>query len=198
MSTATGNAREPRTDSGAGLDGVLESGTEADGSGVESAFESAFEALFAESFVAMKRLAFLLGADDPENIAQEAFVRLHARWQALANEDRALPYLRRTVVNLSRSRLRHLRVVRRAPGERLPDAASAEAQALAGQEHLRLRAVLAGLPARQRQVLVLRYWLDLDQNEIADTLGIAVGTVKATTSQALAKLRKAWPEGEEG
>jgi RNA polymerase sigma-70 factor (sigma-E family) len=174
VDTATGSTREPRTAGGAG-----------------------FDALFDESFEAMRRLAFLLGADDPENIAQESFVRLHARWQALASAEKALPYLRRTVVNLSRSRLRHLRVVRRAPGERRRDAESAESAALAGQDHHRLREVLAGLPTRQRQVLVLRYWLDLDQNDIADTLGIAVGTVKATASHALANLRKAWPEREE-
>ncbi|MGH3763458.1 RNA polymerase sigma factor [Actinophytocola sp.] len=182
MSTATDSTREPRTASGAGFGAV---------SG------SAFEALFDESFEAMKRLAYLLGADDPENIAQEAFVRLHARWRSLASADAVLPYLRRTVVNLSRSRLRHLRVVRRAPVERRPDAESAESAALAGQDHDRLREVLATLPQRQRQVLVLRYWLDLDQREIAGTLGIAVGTVKATTSHALANLRKAWPDGEE-
>jgi RNA polymerase sigma-70 factor (sigma-E family) len=179
VNTATDSTREPRIGSGAG-------------------FDAGFGSLFDESFEAMKRLAYLLGADDPENIAQESFVRLHARWQTLASAEKALPYLRRTVVNLSRSRLRHLRVVRRAPAERSADAASAESQALAGQEHHRLRAVLAALPPRQRQVLVLRYWLDLDQSEIAETLGIAVGTVKATTSHALANLRKAWPDGEEG
>lgn len=179
MDTATDGTREPRTEAGAGFDAV-------------------FGALFDESFEAMRRLAYLLGADDPENIAQESFVRLHGRWHALASADMALPYLRRTVVNLSRSRLRHLRVVRRAPGERPRDAESAEAAALAGQDHHQLRAVLAGLPTRQRQVLVLRYWLDLDQGEIADTLGIAVGTVKATTSHALANLRKVWPGREEG
>ncbi|HWM02493.1 MAG TPA: sigma-70 family RNA polymerase sigma factor [Actinophytocola sp.] len=167
---------------------------QADGSRTSDA---GFDALFDASFEAMKRLAVLLGADDPENIAQESFVRLHARWHTLAGADKALPYLRRTVVNLSRSRLRHLRVVRRAPAERGLDVASAETQALAGQDHHRLRTVLAGLPPRQRQVLVLRYWLDLDQREIAETLGIAVGTVKATTSQAIANLRKAWPEREE-
>jgi RNA polymerase sigma-70 factor (sigma-E family) len=156
-----------------------------------------FDSLFDSSFEAMKRLAYLLGADDPENVAQESFVRLHARWQTLADTDKAAAYLRRTVVNLSRSRLRHLRVARRAPVERPVDASSAEAQVLAGQDNHWLRAVLAGLPARQRQVLVLRYWLDLDQNAIAETLGIAVGTVKATTSHALANLRKAWPEREE-
>ena len=179
MNTATDSTREPRTGAGAG-------------------FDAGFAALFDESFEAMRRLAFLLGADDPENIAQESFVRLHARWQALASAEKALPYLRRTVVNLSRSRLRHLRVVRRAPGERRRDAESAEAAVLTGHDHHRLRGVLAGLPVRQRQVLVLRYWLDLDQSEIADTLGIAVGTVKATTSHALANLRKVWPDREEG
>jgi RNA polymerase sigma-70 factor (sigma-E family) len=174
VNPATESVDEPRTEPGAG-----------------------FDALFDSHFETMKRLAYLLGADDPENIAQESFVRLHGRWHTLADADKAAAYLRRTVVNLSRSRLRHLRVVRRAPGERPADAASAEAQALAGQEHRRLRAVLAGLPTRQRQVLVLRYWLDLDQHAIAEALGIAVGTVKAATSHAIANLRKAWPEREE-
>ncbi|OLF04266.1 RNA polymerase subunit sigma-24 [Actinophytocola xinjiangensis] len=174
MNTATEGVEEPRTDPGAGFD---------------SLFESDFEA--------MKRLAYLLGADDPENVAQESFARLHARWHTLTDADKAAGYLRATVVNLSRSRLRHLRVARRAPRERPADAASAEERVLAGHESDRLRAALATLPARQRQVLVLRYWLDLDQRAIADTLGIAVGTVKATTSHALANLRKAWPEQEE-
>lgn len=174
MNTATEGVDEPRTDPGTG-----------------------FDALFDTSFESMKRLAYLLGADDPENVAQESFVRLHARWQTLADVEKAAAYLRRTVVNLSRSRLRHLRVARRAPAERPADAASAEERVLAGQDNDRLRAALATLPARQRQVLVLRYWLDLDQRAIADTLGIAVGTVKATTSHALANLRKVWPEREE-
>ncbi|OLF11356.1 sigma-70 family RNA polymerase sigma factor [Actinophytocola xanthii] len=153
-----------------------------------------FDALFDSSFETMKRLAYLLGADDPENIAQESFVRLHERWDTLAAPDRAAGYLRRTVVNLSRTRLRHLRVVRRVPEARPIHEVSAEEAVLAGDDHPRLRAVLAALPRRQRQVIVLRYWLDLDQNAIAETLGIAVGTVKATTSHALANLRRAWPE----
>jgi RNA polymerase sigma-70 factor (sigma-E family) len=155
-----------------------------------------FAALFDASFETMKRLAFLLGADDPENIAQESFARLHAKWHTLAGPDKALAYLRRTVINLSRSRLRHLGVVRRAPRERLGDAASAEAAVLERAEHRALQGALATLSERQRRVIVLRYWLDLDQAEIAETLGVAVGTVKATTSQALAKLRKAWPDEE--
>jgi RNA polymerase sigma-70 factor (sigma-E family) len=153
---------------------------------------SAFEALFDASFEPMKRLAYLLGADDPENVAQEAFVRLHARWRTLADPDKAQAYLRRTVVNLSRSRLRHLRVVRRVPKERAGVESSAEAHVLAKAEHGSLLAALSRLSLRQRQVIVLRYWLDLDQTEAAETLGVAAGTVKATTSQALAKLREVW------
>ncbi|HEX6359701.1 sigma-70 family RNA polymerase sigma factor [Actinophytocola sp.] len=153
-----------------------------------------FDALFDECFEPMKRLAFLLGADDPENIAQEAFVRLHSRWPTLVDQDKALAYLRRTVVNLSRSRLRHLRVVRRAPRERNRDAASAESLALANRA---VWDVLTTLTRRQRQVLVLRYWLDLDQQAIADTLGLAVGTVKATIHQAMAALRTALAEEDD-
>lgn len=165
MNTATDRASKPRTGGGAG-----------------------FDALFDECFEPMKRLAFLLGADDPENIAQEAFVRLHGRWAALAEADKALAYLRRTVVNLSRSRLRHLRVARRAPREPDRDAKSAETVALANRV---VWDALATLTRRQRQVLVLRYWLDLDQQTIAETLGVAVGTVKATTNHAMTALRDA-------
>lgn len=166
MDTATDKASKPRAGGG--------------GTG--------FDALFDQCFEPMKRLAFLLGADDPENIAQEAFVRLHDRWSGLADPEKALAYLRRTVVNLSRSRLRHLGVVRRAPRERDSVAVSAETVALANRV---IRDALASLPVRQRQVLVLRYWLDLDQNAIAELLGIAVGTVKATTNRAMATLRLA-------
>jgi RNA polymerase sigma factor (sigma-70 family) len=142
-----------------------------------------FEELFGEQFEAMKRLAFLLGADDAENVAQEAFVRLHRRWAGLREP---VPYLHRTVVNLTNSRLRHLRVVRRTPPERPGTADSPEEHVLAGHA---VRAALAQLTERQRQVLVLRYWLGLDQAAIGAALGIAVGTVKATTSQALDRLR---------
>lgn len=173
MNTATDSSSGPRTD------------------------RAGFDALFDQCFESMKRLAFLLGADDPENIAQEAFVRLHARWAKLAAADKALPYLRTTVVNLSRSRLRHLRVVRRAPREPNRDIASAESTVLAGHTSRAVHEALFRLTLRQRQVLVLRYWLDLDQQSIADTLGIAVGTVKATTHHAMAALREALSAGED-
>jgi RNA polymerase sigma factor (sigma-70 family) len=101
------------------------------------------------------------------------------------------------VVNLSRSRLRHLRVVRKAPKEPDRDTMSAEATVLAGHANRAVHEALLGLTPRQRQVLVLRYWLDLDQQAIAETLGIAVGTVKATTHHAMTALRAALPEEDD-
>ena len=72
-----------------------------------------YEQIFHGQFGAMTRLAAMLGADDPEDVAQEAFVRLHSRRRTLRDPHAAVGYLRATVVNLSRSRLRHLSVVRR-------------------------------------------------------------------------------------
>lgn len=155
----------------------------------------AFAALFDAHFESMKRLAYLLGADDPENVAQEWFVRLHGRWSRLHDSAKALPYLRATVANLSRSRVRHLRVVRRAPVRASADEESAEATVLRAPGHGPLWTALEALTVRQRQVVVLRYWLDLPLSEVAGTLGVSVGTVKATLSQALAKLRGAAERG---
>ncbi|MEU5258492.1 SigE family RNA polymerase sigma factor [Amycolatopsis sp. NPDC021455] len=149
-----------------------------------------FHELFREYFGQMTRLAHLLGADDAENVAQEAFVKLHQRWDTLSDHTRVAGYLRSTVVNMSRSRARHLRVVRRAVQERPADELSAEVRAVTNWEHQRLRAVLVRLSRRQREVLVLRYWLDLSTAAIAETLGVSPGTVKATTHHAMENLRK--------
>lgn len=137
----------------------------------------------------MARLAFLLGADDPENVAQESFARLHTRWSQLRQPAKALPYLRAMVVNLSRSRLRHLKVGRRVPSADLTNAESAEAAVL--HCHGPLWMALKSLTVRQRQVIVLGYWLDLPIAEVAADLGVSVGTVKATLAQSVDKLRNA-------
>jgi RNA polymerase sigma factor (sigma-70 family) len=156
-----------------------------------SADVCAFAALFTEQFEPMRRLAYLLGADDPENVAQEAFVRLHLQWGRLRDHDKALPYLRATVANLSRMRLRHLRVARRKEPPAQLDAASAETQAMAAYRNSPVWTALGALTVRQRQVIVLRFWLDLPLADIAAILNVSVGTVKATLSQAAAKLRAA-------
>lgn len=155
----------------------------------------AYEELFEGHFWGLVRLARLLGADDPEDLAQEAFVRLHRKLGDLRDPNAALAYLRSTVCNLSRNRLRHLRMARsrhRYLAERgesaIAESSSAD-QAVIHDESIReLLQALRELPRRQRETVVLRYWLDLSERETAETLGIATGTVKAHTSRAMAAL----------
>jgi RNA polymerase sigma factor (sigma-70 family) len=143
--------------------------------------------LFRARYLEMVRLAGLLGADDPEDIAQEAFARLMSGGPPM---DDPAPYLRAIVCNLTRNRHRHLRVVR----EKTPAAVhepSSEQAAILREEHAEVVAALAGLPARRREAIVLRYWLDLSEREIAQIMGISVGTVKSQISRGLAALAQA-------
>jgi RNA polymerase sigma factor (sigma-70 family) len=144
--------------------------------------------LFFGQFAAMTRLAAMLGADDPEDVAQEAFVRLHGRTRTLRDPHAAVGYLRSTVVNLTRSRLRHLAVVRRharsqaaTPGQ----VASAEHDAVTRESHHELVAAVQRLTPRHREALVLRYWLDLTEAEMAEAMGVSRGTVKSHVSRGL-------------
>jgi RNA polymerase sigma-70 factor (sigma-E family) len=160
--------------------------------GAEAAVAGLFEARYPE----LVRLAGLLGADDPEDIAQEAFARLLCRYGSLRDADAALGYVRATVCNLTRNRQRHLRVVRlRTPAERPADAESSEQAAVAREEQRAVIAALGALPARRREAIVLRYWLGLSEAEIAATMGIAAGTVKSQVSRGLAALGQALGEG---
>ena len=147
--------------------------------------EVTYEQMFHAHFTSMVRLAAMLGADDPEDVAQEAFVRLHARARTLRDPHAAVGYLRTTVVNLTRSRLRHLAVVRRHRPERAPEAASAEHDAVRREGGRELVAAMAHLSSRHREALVLRYWLDLTEAEMADAMGVSRGTVKSHVSRGL-------------
>lgn len=144
-----------------------------------------YEQLFHTQFRAMVRLAAMLGADDPEDVAQEAFVRLHGRTRALRDPHAAVGYLRTTVVNLTRSRQRHLSVVRRHPADAPPDVASAEHDAVRREAGRDLVAALGRISERHREALVLRYWLDLSEAEMAEAMGISRGTVKSHVSRGL-------------
>jgi RNA polymerase sigma-70 factor (sigma-E family) len=147
--------------------------------------ETVYRELFHGHFAAMTRLARMLGADDPEDIAQEAFVRLHGRRGGLRDPNAAIGYLRTTVVNLTRSRHRHLSVVRRLAPAAPPDVASAEHDAVRRESHRELLEAVGRLSTRHREALVLRYWLDLGEAEMADVMGVSRGTVKSHVSRGL-------------
>jgi RNA polymerase sigma-70 factor (sigma-E family) len=134
-----------------------------------------------------------------EEVVQDAFVSVHRRWHKLRDPDRALAYLRQSVVNGARSNLRHRVVVesharREGPAIATRTAASADAAAIArSAEQERRRIVLealSALPQRQREVLALRYYFELSEGEIAATLGISRGAVKSHASRGSATLRQ--------
>jgi RNA polymerase sigma factor (sigma-70 family) len=147
--------------------------------------DEVYRALFHGHFSALVRLAAMLGADDPEDVAQEAFVRLHRRSRALRDPHAATGYLRTTVVNLTRSRHRHLSVVRRLAPAAPADVASAEHDAVRRESHRELLDAVGRLSSRHREALVLRYWLDLGEAEMAEVMGVTRGTVKSHVSRGL-------------
>ena len=159
-------------------------------SGEQVARVSALEALFRDQYRSLVHVAWLLVDDQgtAEEIVQEAFLRLYRHWDRLASYSAAPAYLRTTVVNLARSRLRRRAVRRRHVPGPLDPAPSAELHALETHEHDAVSAALATLPRRQRECLVLRNYLDLSAAEIATTLGISRGSVKSHTHRGFAAL----------
>jgi RNA polymerase sigma-70 factor (sigma-E family) len=121
-----------------------------------------------------------------EDAVQDAFCGLYRRWHSLADPGKALSYARSSVINNCRTVLRRRRHQGGPAGD--PPGESAEALALVGEEHRQVLAAIRRLPARQREVLVLRFYLDLDEGQIAASMRISRGTVKSTTSRALAAL----------
>ncbi|MFG3498709.1 RNA polymerase sigma factor [Streptomyces sp. NPDC047928] len=143
--------------------------------------------------LSMVRLAILLVDDrnTAEDVVQDAFVALYKRHgDRLDDVDNALGYLRTSVVNTARSVLRRRKTARAYVPPHEADAPSAEDHALLGDEHRRVLAALHGLTSRQREVLVLRYWSDLSEGQIAETLGLSRGAVKSTASRALDALER--------
>ncbi|KOG38918.1 RNA polymerase sigma factor [Streptomyces decoyicus] len=141
----------------------------------------------------MVRLAVLLVDDraTAEDVVQDAFAALYKRHgEELGEVDNALAYLRTAVVNAARSVLRRRRTARDYTPPHEADAPSAEERIVLDEEHREVFAALSGLTARRREVLVLRYWGDLTEAQIATTLGISRGSVKSIASRALDSLEK--------
>ena len=145
---------------------------------------------YQDHYRSLVRLASLL-VDDVgrcEEIVQDAFVKVWRRPPDLAGgEDRLPAYLRSAVLNGARSHLRRRGVERRHLRSVASPAASPEARPSTSDDD-RVLAALRSLPDRQREVLALRYYLDLSEAEIAATLGISAGSVKTHAHRGLAAL----------
>jgi RNA polymerase sigma-70 factor (sigma-E family) len=151
----------------------------------------AVTAIYREHYRSLVRLAALLVRDvaTAEEVVQDSFVAMHGGWRRLRDSDKALSYLRQSVVNRSRSVLRHRIVVDRNAPKPAPDMPSAEHGAIALLERSAVVAALRTLPPRQREALVLRYYGDLSEAQIAFAMGISKGAVKSHTARAMIALR---------
>lgn len=152
--------------------------------------DRAVTVLYSAHYRHLVRIAGLLLRDFSlaEEVVQDAFVGLHRNWSRLRDTGRAAAYLRQSTVNGARSAgrrsataSRHAATVRRVADEPDPAGAIADRSSVLG--------ALAALPDRQREVLVLRYYGDLSEADIAACLGISRGAVKTHASRAMAAIR---------
>ena len=159
---------------------------------LEKLEEVTLEGLYAAHRLSLVRLAVLLvdEVETAEDVVQDAFAGLHRRWGQLQDPHDALGYLRTAVVNNARSVLRRRRTARAYVAPHVADAPSAESHAVLADEHREVLAAVQRLPRRQREVLVLRYWSELSEAEIAEALGLSRGAVKSTASRALDALER--------
>ncbi len=154
--------------------------------------DTAVDELYAAHFRRLVRLSVLLVRDveTAEEVVQDSFVAMHGKWRSLRDPDKALAYLRQTVVNRSRSVLRHRGVEARYTPPVVPDHHGADEDVLVSERRKVVLDALRELPGRQREVLALRYYLDLSEADIASTLGISRGAVKSHASRGVAALRQ--------
>lgn len=138
----------------------------------------------------LTRLAVLLLGDVPsaEDAVQEVFVKLWSRTELLENVASPSAYLRTAVVNRARSVQRRRKTERDYRPAFVPDVEPAEDTAMLPLEHRQVVEAVRALPTRQREVLTLRYWADLTESDIAQTLGVTRGTVKSAASRGMRTL----------
>ena|SRR6266851_3997447 len=156
---------------------------------MDAVAEAEFRDFMQSRWPRLVRLAYGLSGDQglAEDLAQTALVRAYASWQRVHRAGDPDAYVRRIVVNASRSMFRKRRVA-----EQLSDAVPEPGQADLTSQHDQRAALitaLLSLPHGQRSVVVLRYWMDMTETEAAAALGCSVGNVKSQASRALAKLR---------
>ncbi len=157
---------------------------------VPTSADEALTALYTEHYRALVRLAALL-LDDvgaSEEVVQDAYVKMHGAWRRIQDPDKAAAYLRSTVLNLARSRMRRRLVARKHATAPMPDAPSAEYDALARAERQDVVTAIKALPARQREAIVLRYYAELSEAQIAEAMGCTPGAVKSHIHRGKAAL----------
>jgi RNA polymerase sigma-70 factor (sigma-E family) len=152
--------------------------------------EDEFRRFTAARWAGLVRTAYLLTGDlgHAEDLAQTTLIKAYRSWHRVRRAEDVDAYVRKILVNANRSRFR----VRR-PAEysvaTVPEHQVAPDLSRGVEERDVLLAALAGLPPRQRAIVVLRYWEDLSEGEVAELMGCSVGNVKSQASRALAKLR---------
>jgi len=149
--------------------------------------------LYSVHYRSLVRLAAMLVRDTQtaEEVVQDAFVSMHDGWGRLKDTEKALAYMRQAVVNKSRSVLRHRIVVDKNLQNAPPDMPSAEHGAFVLLERDAVVAALRKLPERQREAIVLRYYAELSEAEIAASMKISRGAVKSHTARGMAALKAA-------
>ena len=159
--------------------------------GIEWDADRAVTEMYSTHYRSLVRLASLLIRDvaTAEEVVQDSFAAMHSRWRRLCDSDKALSYLRKSVVNRSRSVLRHRVVAERNAPEPPADMPNAEHGASVLLERSAVVAALCALPPRQREALVLFYYGDMCEAQIAVVMGISHGSVKTRTASALGALR---------
>jgi len=151
--------------------------------------DAEFQAYMAARWPVLVRTAFLLTGDRflAEDLAQTALTRVYASWRRVRRADDVDAYVRRVLVNANTGRFRKRRVAEHLVAVPLDGRSHTPHEPIA--QRSALMAALAELPARQRAVVVLRYWEDLSERDVASVMGCSVGTVKSQASKALARLR---------
>jgi RNA polymerase sigma-70 factor (sigma-E family) len=153
--------------------------------------DRALMAIYGEHYRTLVRIAAFLVRDTAtaEEVVQDSFVAMYRGWHRLRGRDKALSYLRQSVVSRSRSSLRHRALLGRDTPQPLPDMPTAELGAAFQLECPAVLAALRELPARQREALVLRYYGDLAEAEVAAAMGISREAVHSHAARAIATLQ---------
>ena len=158
--------------------------------------EQEFAELFRASWARLYRLALAVSGDPgaAEDALQNTFAKVYAHWSRVRRADNPDAYVRRMLLNEVLGGRRYGFLKQERPHARVEPPGATPSPERAVVEHDAIWAAVRALPPRQRAVVVLRYYEDLSEAEIAEALGCSRGTVKSQASAALGALRKVAPD----